>query len=104
MNYTVTILNTNWRFAVNAGETVLQAALRQDVPVPWGCGGGVCGVCMAQIVSGEIVYPDGEPLALFEEDAETGKCLPCASEPRSDLVLDVPEMGTDWEPWEEDVS
>lgn len=98
MPYSVTILNTPWRFQVDDGETVLQAALRQEVPVPWGCGGGVCGVCMAQIVSGEVCYPDGEPLALFEEDAEAGKLLPCASEPRSDLVLDVPEMGQDWEP------
>lgn len=102
MSYTVTILNTDWRFAVNAGETLLQAALRQEVPVPWGCGGGVCGVCMSQLVSGDVVYPDGEPLALFEEDAEAGKILPCTSEPRSDLVLNVPEMGEDWEPWEDD--
>ena len=92
MSYTVTIQNTAWRFQVDAGETVLQAALRQDIPVPWGCGGGVCGVCMAQIVSGEMVYPDGDPLALFEEDAAAGKGLFCVGEPASDLVLEVPEI------------
>ncbi len=95
MPYTVTIQKTPWHFAVNEGETVLQAALRQDIPVPWGCGGGVCGVCMGQIVSGEMRYPDGEPLALFEEDAEAGKGLFCVGHPASDLVLDVPEMGED---------
>ncbi|QLQ30417.1 MAG: 2Fe-2S iron-sulfur cluster binding domain-containing protein [Candidatus Thiothrix singaporensis] len=99
MPYNVTILNTGCRFQVNDGETLLQAALRQEVPVPWGCGGGVCGVCMAQIVSGEVRYPDGEPLALFEEDAAAGRLLPCVSQPCSDLVLNVPEMGKDWEPW-----
>ena len=52
MRYTVTLLNTPFRFQVNKGETVLQAALRQDIPMPWGCGGGVCGVCMGKIVSG----------------------------------------------------
>ncbi|MBU0655724.1 MAG: 2Fe-2S iron-sulfur cluster binding domain-containing protein [Gammaproteobacteria bacterium] len=102
MSYSVTILNTDWRFEVSEGETVLQAALRQEIPVPWGCGGGVCGVCMGQIVSGEMVYPDGEPLALFEEDADAGKGLFCVGLPASDLVLDVPEMGADWEPWEEE--
>lgn len=100
MPYTVTIQNTPWCFQVNDSETVLQAALRQEVPVPWGCGGGVCGVCMAQVVSGEVSYPDGEPLALFEEDAAGGKLLPCVSHPVSDLVLEVPEMGADWEPWD----
>lgn len=100
MNYRVTILQTPFRFDVTAGETVLQAALRQEIPVPWGCGGGVCGVCMGKIVSGDMHYPDGEPLALFEEDAMAGMGLFCVGYPRSDLVLDVPEMGTDWEPWE----
>ncbi|SEA85330.1 MAG: 2Fe-2S iron-sulfur cluster-binding protein [Candidatus Thiothrix putei] len=95
MSYTVTILDTPFQFQVNAGETVLQAALRQEIPVPWGCGGGICGVCMTKVVSGEMVYPDGDPLALFEEDAEAGMGLFCVGEPRSDLVLAVPEMNTE---------
>lgn len=97
MKYRVTILQTPFQFDVMAGETVLQAALRQDIPVPWGCGGGVCGVCMSKIVSGQIHYPDGEPLALFEEDAAAGMGLFCVGHPTSDLVLDVPEMGVNWE-------
>jgi ferredoxin len=98
MRYTVTLLNTPFRFEVNKGETVLQAALRHEIPMPWGCGGGVCGVCMGKIVAGEMIYPDGDPLALFEEDAEAGMGLFCVGEPTSDLVLDIPEMGTDFEP------
>lgn len=102
MPHTVTIRNTPYRFVVNDDETVLQAALRNDIPVPWGCGGGVCGVCLSQIVSGNVRYPDGQPLALFEEDAEAGKLLPCTCQPISDLVLDVPEMDTNWESWEQE--
>jgi ferredoxin len=97
MRYTVTLLNTPFRFEVNSGETVLQAALRHEIPMPWGCGAGVCGVCMGKIVAGEMIYPDGDPLALFEEDAEAGMGLFCVGEPTSDLVLDIPEMGTDFE-------
>jgi ferredoxin len=100
MAYTVTIQNTPWQFQVHEGETVLQAALRQEIPVPWGCGGGVCGVCMGHIVSGEMVYPDGEPIALFEEDAEAGKGLFCAGHPISDMIIDLPEMDEDWEPFD----
>ncbi|MEN9502089.1 MAG: hypothetical protein RI964_1374 [Pseudomonadota bacterium] len=90
--FTVTIRNAAHNFTVQAGETVLQAALRQCVPMPWGCGGGICGVCLGQIVSGQMHYPDGEPLALFEEDAAAGKGLFCVGVPCSDLVLDMPEM------------
>lgn len=92
MPYTVSIQNTPWSFEVAAGESVLQAALRQEVPVPWGCGGGVCGTCMAQVISGQITYPDAEPLALVEEDAAAGKALLCVGYPASDLLLAVPEM------------
>ena len=99
MAYTVTIQNTPYRFQVNQGESLLQAALRHDIAVPWGCGGGVCGVCMSQLVSGELAYPDGDPLALFEEDAAAGKCLLCVGYPQSDVVLNVPEMGENWEPF-----
>lgn len=100
MSYQVSIRHTDYQFTVEDGETVLKAALRQDIPLPWGCGGGVCGVCISTLVSGEVVYPDGEPLALFEEDAKAGKVLFCVGQARSDLVLDVPEMGKDWEPWD----
>jgi len=100
MSYTVTIQNTPWQFQVHAGETVLQTALRQEIPVPWGCGCGVCGVCMEHIIAGEMAYPDGEPIALFEEDAEAGKGLFCVGHPVSDLILDLPEMDEDWEPFD----
>lgn len=92
ITYTVTIARTPYQFEVLPNETILQGALRQKIPVPWGCGGGICGVCLSQIVSGTLVY-DGAPLALFEEDVEEGKGLICVGSARSDLVIDVPEMG-----------
>ncbi|MBK8452174.1 MAG: 2Fe-2S iron-sulfur cluster-binding protein [Thiofilum sp.] len=91
MTYKITILDTDYTFEALPNETLLQAALRQKIPVPWGCGGGICGICLSKIVSGTMVY-DGEPLALFEEDVEAGKGLICVGYARSDLVLDVPEM------------
>lgn len=89
--YTVRIENTPYQFQVNAGETVLQSALRHGIELPWGCGGGICGVCMSDIVQGEVGY-ETPPLALFEEDQEQGKGLICAAYPRSDLLLNVPEI------------
>jgi hypothetical protein len=38
-----------------------------------------------------MVYAN-EPLALFEEDVEAGKGLICVGYPRSDLVIDIPEL------------
>lgn len=92
MSYRVRIENTPYCFAVEPGESVLQAALREDVDMPWGCGDGLCGVCMGQVVSGKITYPNGPPMALFEEDAAQGKGLFCVGHPLSDLVLNIPEL------------
>lgn len=92
MAYQVTILNTRHSFQVQAGETLLQAALRQEVPLSWGCGGGICGVCMVQVVSGTVAYPEGHPLALFDEDEVAGRALPCVGQVRSDLVLGLLEL------------
>ncbi|MEN9432511.1 MAG: hypothetical protein RLZZ422_100 [Pseudomonadota bacterium] len=90
--YKITLARTSYSFEALPNETLLQAALRQRIPVPWGCGGGICGVCLSQVISGTMVYR-GEPLALFEEDVEAGKGLICVGYPCSDLVIDVPELG-----------
>lgn len=92
MAYQVSILNTPYVFSVNENESILQAAARQNISLPFSCGSGICGVCMSQVVSGEVVYPDGSPLALFESDQACGKALFCVGFARSDLVLDIPEM------------
>jgi CDP-4-dehydro-6-deoxyglucose reductase len=100
MAYTVTIFSTGIRFTVEAGETILQGGLRQGITLPYGCHGGMCGVCISRVLEGQITYPDGPPLALAEEDAGSGKCLCCVGHPDSDLVIEPVNSGVDWEPWE----
>lgn len=100
MSYTVTIHSTGVRFTVEAGETILQAGLRQGITLPYGCHGGLCGVCISRVIEGRIVYPDGPPPALSEEDAGSGKGLCCVGRPGSDLVIEPVNSGVDWEPWE----
>jgi ferredoxin len=92
MSYNVKILHTPYCFQVVEGETVLQAAIRQQIPLAWGCGAGICGMCLSHLVQGEMAYPDGNPLALFEEDIAQGKCLFCVGVPCSDLILEVAEL------------
>ncbi|MGB5473272.1 MAG: 2Fe-2S iron-sulfur cluster-binding protein [Gammaproteobacteria bacterium] len=98
MSAIVTIQSTGERFTVAAGETILHAALRQGIKLPHGCYNGVCGACISRIISGAIDYPDGPPLALFEEEAGKGLC--CVGHPRGDLVIEPDRLGTDCEPWE----
>jgi len=94
---TVTIHSTGERFVVEPGETILHAALRQGVALPYGCHNGVCGACISRIVSGRIDYPDGDPLALCEEGADRGLC--CVGQPCGNLEIEPDHLGEDCEPW-----
>ncbi|HPQ97586.1 MAG TPA: 2Fe-2S iron-sulfur cluster-binding protein, partial [Thiolinea sp.] len=91
MPFRVQVSNTGQQFQVAAGETVLQAALRQGVSLPWGCAAGVCGSCLGRVLEGRMVYPHGPPLALFEPDRARGLGLFCVGCPVTDLVIHVPE-------------
>ncbi|MCB1722935.1 MAG: CDP-6-deoxy-delta-3,4-glucoseen reductase [Chromatiaceae bacterium] len=91
MSFTVTLSGSGHRFEVDDNETILDAAIRQNVGLPYGCRNGRCGACTADLVSGEVTYY-GAPPAL--DDAGEGKCLPCQGIAASDLVLGVREAET----------
>lgn len=79
-------------FDVEDGETVLAAALRQGVGLPYGCRNGTCGSCSATLIEGEVDYPSGRTDALEGQRADT--CLLCQAVPRGDLVVQVAEIET----------
>ncbi len=90
MSFEVTLSPSGRKFVVQDGESVLDAAVRLGVGLPYGCRSGRCGSCMANLVEGQIDYPDGPPEALEMESDE--KCLPCVGFPQSDLTLQVREV------------
>lgn len=77
-------------FQAKASETLLEAALRQGIILPYGCRGGQCGSCLATLISGRVAYPSGNIQAL--EGREPNACLVCQAVPESDLVLGVTEV------------
>ena len=79
-------------FEVHEGESILDAALRHGVTLPYGCRTGTCGTCQCQLVTGEVEYPAGPPLALTDTDVTQGKILPCVGFAREDLVLNAQEL------------
>src|SRR5690606_40580558 len=74
-------------FAVEPDETIIDAAIRQGVALPYGCRSGSCGSCACRLISGEIDYPEGPPLGLMDDEIANGHILPCRAHPRSDLVI-----------------
>ena len=50
-------------YKIEANETLLQAALKQGLVLPYGCKNGACGSCKAKILDGEVDYGDHHPKA-----------------------------------------
>jgi CDP-4-dehydro-6-deoxyglucose reductase, E3 len=81
-------------FTVEAGETILEAALRQGVGLPYGCRNGACGACKSSLRSGEISYGQHQERAISPQEKAAGKALTCCTKPLSDLVLEVRELSS----------
>lgn len=72
---------------VEAGEFVLDAALRQSVPLVHQCRSGSCSTCVAQIVSGDVEMVRDRALSLIASEIADGKRLLCSSRAINDSVL-----------------
>ena len=92
MPFTVTIQSSGHRFTVEGSESVLDAALRQGIILPYGCRNGACGSCLGTLASGRVEYPNGTPLALGEQDQANHKALFCQARPTTDLDIIVREV------------
>jgi CDP-4-dehydro-6-deoxyglucose reductase len=92
MSYSVRIESTDHIFQVEAGESVLDAALRQGIALPYSCRGGACGACKGQLLEGRVSYPDGQPDGLSQEEYNKGSALFCQAMPESDLVIKSKEI------------
>jgi CDP-4-dehydro-6-deoxyglucose reductase len=92
MSHLVTIQESDRPIQVENGETVLDAAERQGITLPYGCRNGACGTCRATLVSGSVDYGGTMPTGLSEEEAERGEILLCQARPLSDCTMQVHEL------------
>ena len=92
--FTVTLKSTGRRFDVAAGETVLEAAQRAGIALPYSCRAGVCGSCKATLLAGRCEYPRNPPLALDADERAHHAVLLCQAVPVSDLLLEAREVAS----------
>lgn len=92
MGYLVKIKPDNHLLYVDEGETVLDAALKQEYDFPYNCHTGNCGTCKGKLLSGEVDYQGIEPEALTEEERQEGYCLFCSAIPKSHLTIEVDDV------------
>lgn len=69
---------------VPGNESILHAALRQDVHLPYSCKGGVCGSCIAKCTSGKVWMSVNE--VLTDKELSKGLILTCTGYAQSNEV------------------
>lgn len=85
MTFNISVTGKEFRFPCEPDESVLNAAQRAGLEMPFSCRKGVCGTCKGGIVSGEVRAFMGDALSAAERAA--GQALFCNTRPRSDLVI-----------------
>jgi CDP-4-dehydro-6-deoxyglucose reductase len=79
-------------FDVAPGETVLDAARRAGLALPYSCLSGNCGSCKGRLLDGTVHYPYNPPSALSAADSAAGQALLCQAVPNSDLTVAIREV------------
>jgi len=79
-------------FSVNEHETILEAALRQGIALPYGCRNGACGACRGKVLSGEVSLEGQTEQALSVQDQAQGYTLFCCAHPQGDVTIEANEL------------
>jgi len=85
---TIRMHGRTYQLRVQYPDTVLSAARKQDIPLPYSCETGRCGACAAQCVSGKIWMRYNE--VLTGKDLAQGRVLTCTGYPvAGDVTLQL---------------
>jgi NAD(P)H-flavin reductase/quinol-cytochrome oxidoreductase complex cytochrome b subunit/ferredoxin len=74
---------------VRADETLLDAGLRQGLPLPFECRNGACGVCVCRVEQGALTHRPYQRAALSDAAKAQGKALLCCAVPLEDVAVVV---------------
>jgi NAD(P)H-flavin reductase/ferredoxin len=87
--YRVAFRPGNLSAPARAGETLLEAGLRQGIALLYDCRNGGCGVCKAGLLQGSVDYGVYQRTALPDDEKEEGRLLLCCATPLSDVDIEL---------------
>jgi ring-1,2-phenylacetyl-CoA epoxidase subunit PaaE len=84
---TVTVIyeGTEYTFVVEPDQTILEAALEQDIDLPYSCQAGLCTACRGKCLSGKVHLEEREGLS--DAEMEEGYTLNCVGHPLTPNVV-----------------
>ena len=89
---TVSVEPFGWQFAVEPGQTILQAALAQGLPWPSRCRVGSCTTCRCRLLEGDIRALTDTSYVLSREQLQQRYVLACQSQPKGRVRVHLDRM------------
>lgn len=83
----ITRVQDGSEFSCAEDDTILRAALRAGVGMPYSCNVGSCGNCRFELVEGSVEHLREEPPAWSARDAKKNRWLGCQARPLSDCTV-----------------
>jgi ferredoxin-NADP reductase len=77
--------NETHNLAVGENQSILQAALQNNIPLPYSCRAGICSACSARCTSGKVSMAVND--VLTDLDMAQGWILTCTGHPVTDDVV-----------------
>lgn len=92
MSVEVTVLPSGRKFSCEEDESILSAALKAGIGLPYGCKNGACGSCKGKIVDGKVNHTSYQARALSSQELTTGMSLFCCARPETNLTIEAREI------------
>jgi CDP-4-dehydro-6-deoxyglucose reductase len=89
MTFTVTLHPAERAFDVARDETILSAAIRGGVGMPYGCRDGACGSCRSKLKAGRVIHGAHQQKALSDAEEAAGFILTCCATPQTDCIVEA---------------
>lgn len=86
-SFLITLLPFDAKLVVRRGQMILDAAIEQEVNVPYSCRNGTCRTCLVHVLAGEVMQEHQEECLISEEELAMNRRLICLSTAKSDAVL-----------------
>jgi CDP-4-dehydro-6-deoxyglucose reductase len=89
MSFQITIQPAGRVYATEGDDTLLAAAIRHGVGLPYGCKDGACGSCKSKLLEGAVIHGNHQPKALSAEEEAAGFVLTCCARPQTDCTIEA---------------
>lgn len=92
MTFQITVQPSGHQFSCEEDETILAAAMRAGIGLPYGCKNGACSSCKGKVVAGAVRHKAHQERALTKDEEAAGYSLFCCATTEADLVIEVREV------------